>query len=68
MFVGFDLVNPKHDDIMKILKPYRSKKIATEIERHPTWTYRGEYHDPEGSKRTSGTKIDRDSEPEAIKV
>ena len=54
IFVNFDLVNPKHDDIMKILRPYRSKKIGKQARRHPTWTHCGQYHDLEGSRRIRG--------------
>jgi len=41
MFTDFELVNPKSDDTMKILRTYGSKKIAKEVQRHLVWTNRG---------------------------
>jgi len=40
MFIDFDLVNPKNDGTMKILRSYGSKEIAKEVPRHPTRTNR----------------------------
>jgi len=53
VFADFDLVSPKQDGVMKILRPYGSKNVAKEALRDPTRTN----HDMQQNKwgRTSVT-------------
>jgi len=51
VFIDFNLVSPKHDGTMKILRPYGSKKIAKDAQRHPTWTNCGQCYSSGGSKK-----------------
>ena len=68
VFVDFDLVNPKHDGTVKILRPYGSKKIVKKAQRHPVQENHGQYHSPEESSKSSRIKIDLASKPEASTV
>ena len=49
VFADFNLVNPKHDGRMMILRPYGSKKISKMAQSHLTRTNRGQNHDLGGS-------------------
>ena len=53
VFTYFDLVNLNYVGRMKILRPYGLKKAIKDAQTHPTWTNRGQNHDPGRFKRSN---------------